>query len=49
LLGLFYAPLPHFSSCAGSYPLAQSSGKIFALLNAHKARGGDKAKKLFQF
>jgi hypothetical protein len=31
------------------YPLAQSSGKIFALLKAHKARGGDRAKKLFQF
>jgi hypothetical protein len=31
------------------YPLAQSSGKIFELLKAHKARGGDRAKKLFQF
>jgi hypothetical protein len=31
------------------YPLAQSSGKIFALLKAHKAKGGDRAKKLFQF
>jgi hypothetical protein len=31
------------------YPLAQSSGTIFALLKAHKARGGDRAKKLFQF
>jgi hypothetical protein len=31
------------------YPLAQSSGKILALLKAHKARGGDRAKKLFQF
>jgi hypothetical protein len=31
------------------YPLAQSSGKIYALLKAHKARGGDRAKKLFQF
>jgi hypothetical protein len=30
-------------------PLAQSSGKIYALLKAHKARGGDRAKKLFQF
>jgi hypothetical protein len=31
------------------FPLAQSSGKIFALLKAHKADGGDRAKKLFQF
>lgn len=31
------------------YPLAQSSGKIFALLKAHKASGGNRAKKLFQF
>jgi hypothetical protein len=31
------------------YPLAQSRGKILALLKAHKARGGDRAKKLFQF
>jgi hypothetical protein len=31
------------------YPLAQSSGTILALLKAHKARGGDRAKKLFQF
>jgi hypothetical protein len=31
------------------YPLAQSSGKILTLLRAHKARGGDRAKKLFQF
>jgi hypothetical protein len=31
------------------YPLAQSSGKIYALLKAHKSRGGDRAKKLFQF
>jgi hypothetical protein len=31
------------------YPLAQSSGKILALLRANKARGGDRAKKLFQF
>ena len=31
------------------YPLAQSSGRIFELLNAHKAAGGDRAKKLFQF
>src|ERR1700684_3536178 len=28
------------------FPLAQSSGKILALLKAHKARGGDRAKKL---
>jgi hypothetical protein len=31
------------------YPLAQSSGKIYELLKANKARGGDRAKKLFQF
>jgi hypothetical protein len=31
------------------YPLARSSGKILALLKAHKTRGGDRAKKLFQF
>jgi hypothetical protein len=31
------------------YPLAQSSGKIFDLLKAHKTRGGNRAKKLFQF
>lgn len=31
------------------YPLAQSSGRIFELLKAHKSRGGDRAKKLFQF
>lgn len=30
-------------------PLAQSSGKILELLRAHKAGGGDRAKKLFQF
>jgi hypothetical protein len=30
-------------------PLAQSSGKLLTLLRAHKARGGDRAKKLFQF
>lgn len=30
-------------------PLAQSSGKIYELLKAHKAQGGDRAKKLFQF
>jgi hypothetical protein len=30
-------------------PLAQSSGKILELLRAHKASGGDRAKKLFQF
>ena len=34
---------------ASTYPLAQSSGKIFVLLKAHKAQGGDRAKKLFQF
>jgi P63C domain len=31
------------------YPLARSSGKILTLLRAHKAQGGDRAKKLFQF
>ncbi len=31
------------------YPLARSSGKILELLRAHKAGGGDRAKKLFQF
>ncbi len=31
------------------HPLAQSSGKLLALLKAHKANGGDRAKKLFQF
>lgn len=31
------------------YPLARSSGKILTLLRAHKANGGDRAKKLFQF
>jgi P63C domain len=31
------------------FPLAQSSGKLLTLLRAHKARGGDRAKKLFQF
>jgi hypothetical protein len=31
------------------YPLAQSRGKIYQLLKAHKAHGGDRAKKLFQF
>ena len=31
------------------YPLAQSSGKLFTLLKALKARDGDRAKKLFQF
>ena len=31
------------------YPLAQSSGKILALLKAHKSADGDRAKKLFQF
>ena len=29
-------------------PLARSSGKILELLRAHKACGGDRAKKLFQ-
>jgi hypothetical protein len=29
--------------------LAQSSGKLFELLKALKARDGDRAKKLFQF
>lgn len=31
------------------YPLAKSSGKLLSLLRAHKARGGDRQKKLFQF
>jgi hypothetical protein len=31
------------------YPLAKSSGKILELLRAHKASGGDRSKKLFQF
>jgi hypothetical protein len=31
------------------YPLAQSSGQIYELLKALKARDGDRAKKLFQF
>ena len=31
------------------YPLAQSSGKLFALLKAIKAKGGNRRKKLFQF
>lgn len=31
------------------YPLAKSSGKLLALLRAHKSRGGDRQKKLFQF
>lgn len=31
------------------YPLAKSNGKLFALLKALKARGGDRQKKLFQF
>jgi hypothetical protein len=31
------------------YPLAKSSGKILDLLRAHKADGGDRSKKLFQF
>lgn len=31
------------------FPLAQSSGRILAMLKAHKTKGGDRAKKLFQF
>jgi hypothetical protein len=31
------------------YPLAKSSGKIYALLKAVKAKDGDRQKKLFQF
>ena len=31
------------------HPLAQSSGKLYALLKALKAQDGDRAKKLFQF
>jgi len=31
------------------YPLAQSSGKLLALLRATKTQGGDRSKKLFQF
>ena len=31
------------------FPLAKSNGKIFALLKAHKAKDGDRQKKLFQF
>ena len=31
------------------YPLAQSNGKLYALLKALKASGGDQKKKLFQF
>jgi hypothetical protein len=31
------------------YPLAQSSGKLYVLLKALKAKDGDRAKKLFQF
>lgn len=31
------------------HPLAQSSGKLYALLKALKAKGGDRQKKLFQF
>lgn len=31
------------------YPLAQSSGKLYELLKAIKAKDGDRAKKLFQF
>jgi hypothetical protein len=31
------------------YPLAQSSGKVYALLKTLKANDGDRAKKLFQF
>jgi hypothetical protein len=31
------------------YPLANSDGKLLVLLRALKAKGGDRAKKLFQF
>ena len=31
------------------YPLAESSGKLHALLKALKAKGGDQKAKLFQF
>jgi hypothetical protein len=31
------------------YPLAKSKGNILSLLRAHKANGGDRQKKLFQF
>jgi hypothetical protein len=31
------------------YPLAESSGKLYALLKALKAKGGDQKTKLFQF
>lgn len=31
------------------YPLAKSNGKLFLLLKALKAKGGDRQKKLFQF
>jgi hypothetical protein len=31
------------------YPLAKSSGKLYALLKALKSQDGDRAKKLFQF
>ena len=31
------------------YPLADSSGKLYELLKALKAKGGDQKKKLFQF
>ena len=31
------------------HPLAQSSGKIYGLLKALKAKDGDRQKKLFQF
>ena len=31
------------------YPLAQSNGKIYELVKALKAKGGDRKKKLFQF
>lgn len=31
------------------YPLAESSGKLYALLKALKAKGGDQKAKLFQF
>lgn len=31
------------------YPLAKSNGKIYELVKANKATGGDRQKKLFQF
>jgi hypothetical protein len=56
--GLYGIPKPergkpwHFKHLTIShiyYPLAQSNGKILELTRAHKAKGGDRAKKLFQF